>query len=194
MKLIHLKKRAFTLIEILLVIGLISIASTAVYITYAKVSAGAFANKEMDFLLGAIDKIVAASTATDNFDQFTTVAAGTVNPNLLISGILPPDFIAGGMVNNNKKQNTWFIRSTIGAGPYNAISIVAGGYSPAECTSLIGKVQGRFDQISVAGGTTPGVAKAFGGPYDPVQTAVVCAGNNTTMTISFLYANKGTTM
>lgn len=182
------------MIEILLVLTVISIAGVSSYVTYAKASAMVLASKEVDFLLGAVDKIIAASTATDNFDQFTTVAVGSINPNLLVSGILPTNFIFDGLVYNNKKQKTWFVRSTAGTSPYNAISIVSGGYNPSECTSIISKAQGRFDQISVTGGTNPGLAKSFGGNYDPVQAAVVCASNNSTTTISFLYANKGTSM
>lgn len=188
------RQRAFTLIETLLVAGIISIASAAAYITYDKVSVASFVSKEVDFLTGTMDKIASASTATDNFDQFTTTATGSVNPNLLVSGIIQPNFISGTMVVNNRNQNIWFVRSAVGAPAYKAISIVSSGYTSAECSSLISKLQGRFDQISVTGGTTPGMAKTFGGIYDPAQGAAVCNSNNSTLSVSFLYANKGTTL
>lgn len=171
MKLNLLKKakKGFTLVEILLVVGFIAIATIGIYVVYQKVNEGGQTNTEarnIDTIRAGVKNLWGV-----NRDYSTLTNAG------VIAARIPPN----SMTNNGtatSMQNSFGGAVTIdpvarNGGNNNAFTITYNNVPAGVCTKLVPTSGAQFDEVTV-GGT---VVKTYGSNnLDAGKTATQCGG------------------
>lgn len=147
------KSKGFTLIEILLVVGFIALASVGVYTIYAKVQTAAQANTESRNLDTIRAGIKGLYGATANFSTInnTVINQAKITPESMRTGVIT-DIINtfGGAVTVTPVS--------LNAGTNNGFQITYPKVPDTICTKLVSGGGSQFDQVTV--GAT--VVKAFG--------------------------------
>lgn len=171
MKLNLLKKakKGFTLVEILLVVGFIAIATIGIYVVYQKVNEGGQTNTEarnLDTIRAGVKNLWGV-----NRDYSTLTDAG------VIAARIPPS----SMTNNGTAatmQNSFGGAVTVApvsrnGGSNNAFTITYNNVPAGVCTKLVPTSGAQFDEVTV-GGT---VVKAYGtNTLNAATTATSCGG------------------
>lgn len=178
-------KKGFTLVEILLVVGFIAIASIGIYVVYAKVNSAGQANTEarnLDVIRAGIKNLYGANK------NYATIKNNVVNS----AGITPDAMNRGTASIVNTFGGTVTVKpATIGAAgavANNGFEIVYNDVPPDVCAKLAPTAGAQFDTLTV--GTK--LAKIYGDPtVKPEEIAAGCAaggqsgGAKTGVTITF---------
>jgi len=148
------KNKGFTLIEILLVVGFIALASVGVYTIYSKVQLSSAANTEsrnLDTIRAGVKQLYGASSAYDTVTN-TVVNAGRLTPeNMKTAG------------DNTKITNSFggsvvLAPANLGGGTNNGFTITYNNVPGAVCSRLVMTGGSQFDRVLIGGS----VAKEFG--------------------------------
>lgn len=168
------KNAGFTLLELLLVIGIAAIIGAGIYMVYNKVSVGQQAESEsrtLDTLRAGVKSIYAASPDY-----------GTVTKAVLIAGrVVPDNMVSGTNLVNSFGGSVTVLPKNLGAGTNNGFEITYPSVPGAVCAKLVTTAGAQFDAVTV--GTT--AVKTFGtnAPIDVAATTTAC--NAASVTILF---------
>jgi len=172
------KMRGFTLIEVLLVVGFIALASIGVYITYNKVQSGNAANTEsrnIDTIRAGIKNIYGGSTNYKDLSNQVALQARIVPDNMRTadSNTAITNSFGGAVV----IATTRFP----GAGAENnAFTITYDGVPIDVCAKLATGAGAGFNLVTVNGTVVKDTSKTTGNALDVAATAGACsldAGN-----------------
>lgn len=183
MKLFKLNKkkiaRGFTLIEVLLVVGFIALASIGVYVVYNKVQTGNAANTEarnIDALRAGVKNIYGGSTSYNGLDNTVALQARIVPDNMRSAA-------AGATDITNSFGGRVTVASTsfgTGAAPNNAFTIQYEGVPIDVCAKLATSAGAGFNRVQVNGTQVKSTITATGNELNVAATAGACsldAGN-----------------
>lgn len=169
MKQINNKKKGFTLIEILLVVGFIALASVGIYTIYSKVQVGSQANTEsrnLDTIRAGVKTLYASK---NNFATVTNtvVNAARITPDNMKTSVASTD----GSITNAFGGEVTVLPVSLGSGTNNGFEITYNAVPGPVCAKLLTGGGGQFDRVTV-GGT---VVKAFGSDsVDEAASSVAC--------------------
>ncbi|MDD2840131.1 MAG: type 4 pilus major pilin [Rickettsiales bacterium] len=160
-----IKSKGFTLVEILLVVGFIALASVGVYTIYSKVQTANSANAEsrnLDTIRAGIKNLYGASP---NYAGLTPAVANNAK-------ITPEAMRATATTIVNTFGGTVGIAPTnLGTGTNNGFRITYPLVTDDVCTKLVTTGGAQFDQVTV--GAT--VVKAFGtNVINPATVTTAC--------------------
>ena len=161
-------KKGFTLVEILLVVGFIAIASIGIYVVYAKVNSSGQANAEarnLDVIRAGIKNLYGANKNYSTLTNTVVNSAG-ITPDAMNRG-------AGSIVNTFGGAVT-VQTATIGTAGLanNGFTILYKNVPPDVCAKLAPTAGAQFDTLTV--GTSQ--AKVYGDPtVKPELIATGCA-------------------
>lgn len=166
-------KKGFTLVEILLVVGFIAIASIGIYVVYAKVNAGGQANAEarnLDVIRAGIKNLYGANK------NYESINAQVVNQ----AGITPDSMNRQTTIVNTFGGSVEVAPTSLGAGNNNGFLITYNNVPSDVCAKLAPTAGAQFDTLTV--GTEN--AKQYGQvEVDPAAIARGCnAGGQGTTT------------
>ena len=178
-------KKGFTLVELLLVVGLIALGAVVAYITFPKVQATSRANTEatnINTIASGINNLYAgtntyASLGTDGATAFTVLNGARQLPERMISGTRILNGFGGDVTITAANL-------PVGATTNNFYLITYAGVPTAECTKLASGVGNNFVQVGINGTTGTNLVKEFPNEaaIDPGLVAAQCrAGNSNTM-------------
>lgn len=189
MKLLNFKRknaaRGFTLIEILLAVAFIAVASLAVYGIYSKVTSGGSANTEsrnLDTLRSGIKGLYGSSS--------TYGAVGATMNKVLNNGRVTPDSMRAipyvkddASINNSFGGAVDVSPVTLGgAGVGNGFRITYKNVPSSVCSKLVTGSGSSFDAVTVAGTNI----KEFGsGTLQIANLAAACADTATGVIVMF---------
>ena len=179
--------KGFNLIETLLVVGLIAIASIGVYKLFSKVQEGNTANteaKNIDLIRAGVKSLYAAQT---NYASLT--------PTIINRAKITPESmrVAGGAAIINSFGGAVDVRpAAINGGANNGFTISYDKVPGPVCTKLASGAAAQFDIVTVGGaaGSLAGNIKAFGvNNIDVAALTTACediAGTGVMMTFASL--------
>ncbi len=178
--------KGFSLIEILLVVGFVALASVGVYTIYNKVQVTNQANQEarnIDLIRAGVKSLYGSKT---NF--------GTVTNTVVNQGRITPENMRDTDTTNltnifNSFGGTVTVApGTLGSGAANNAFIITYSNVPAAiCIKLASAGGAQFDQVSIGADIVTGVVKAYGvNDIDVVQITTLCnADTGAGVTINF---------
>lgn len=160
------KNKGFTLVEILLVVGFIALASIGVYTIYAKVQTANAANAEsrnLDTIRAGIKNLYGASP------NYTGIS-----PTVINNAKITPEAMRGtgaGNITNTFGGTVWVAATNLGTGVNNGFRITYPLVTDAVCTKLVTTGGAQFDQVIVGGQPV----KVFGtNTLNPATAATAC--------------------
>lgn len=172
-------KKGFSLLELLLVLGIIAALVVAAFIVYPKVQASQRAQAESNNIATIQAGVKALFTSASSFTGLTNSVA--------VQAKIFPDNMLSGTGTDAKPINVFKGNVTLAAeatGPSAAagssFTITYSNVPAAECTKIITAAAGNF---YTAGVGTAGNVKAAGGVLDVAETAKQCesGGNDNTL-------------
>lgn len=184
MKLNLRKSKGFTLVELLLVVGIIALGSVVAYITLPKVQSTSRANAEatnINTIAAGIKNIYAGT------NNFATLVDATVGTTLVIKSKAAPDRMVTSptVLTNSFGGNVTVAPGAALGGSLGAFStylITYNGVPDAECNKLATGVASNFLKVnvnSVEVKTAPGATPVHN--LDPVEISAACVNDNNTL-------------
>lgn len=177
-------KKGFTLVEILLVVGFIALASLGIYLVYAKVNFSNLALEEsrnINLIKAGIKNLYGGSQGYTSLSNTVLNDARVTPESMRTVPYTSPDStitnLFGGAV---------LVTPTIlgGAGLNNGFRISYPRIPGAVCAKLVTMMDKNIDQITV----NSIVVKAYGtGNLNVVQLATACAGDTTGNGVDILF-------
>lgn len=186
MKFLKLNKkklaRGFTLVEILLVVGFIALASIGIYTIYTKVTVTNQANTEgrnLDTIRAGVKNLFGGQSTYTGLTASVAVQARVVPDSMTTSGATTITNSFGGTVT--------IAPANLGAGTNNGFTITYPAVPGAVCSKLATTGGAGFDAVSIGGDAS---VKVFGtNTMSITQVAQDCAldtGNGVSMAFSSL--------
>lgn len=169
------KNKGFTLVEILLVVGFIALASIGIYAVYNKVQSQSKANgmsTDIQTLRAGIKNLYGGNTNYGTLTN-TVIENARIAPSTILTGtagtfqnafggtlVVTPTTLAGGAANNG-------------------FAITVNQLPGDVCTKLLAAVGPSFEQVGVAaGGATIKNAATANQVIDGAAIATACTGDN----------------
>lgn len=162
-------RKGFSLIEILIVVGFVALASVGIYKIYNKVQEGAMANTEsrnLDTIRAGVKTLYGAK---NNFASVTNIVvnAARITPDNMKTSVTSTD----GVITNAFGGAVTIAPVSLGAGTNNGFEITYEAVPGPVCSKLLSGGGGQFDRVTVAGA----VVKAFGSDsMDEAASSVAC--------------------
>lgn len=182
MKVTLKKKSAFTLVELLLVVGIIAIGSVVAYITLPKVQSTARANAEATNINTIAAGVKNVYAGTNSFGSLTTDVL--VNAKAVPEKMLDTTTTPTSILNGFSGAVTIAPTDPLGAAGTTAYTITYAGVPDAECNKLATGVGNNFINVSItnAAATTTAV-KTYPSstPVDPSAVSGACGGDSNTI-------------
>ena len=168
------KNKGFTLVEILLVVGFIALASIGIYAVYNKVTTTSKANQENTNLQTLKTGIKQLYGNQGNFTGLTetVIRNSRLAPQQMNTGT------AGGLINMFGGAVTI---APLAFGSFNGFRITSNNVPGDVCVKLVATASGTFEQIT-ANGT---IVKPIGVNNPPNPATVTTACNADTVTMLF---------
>jgi type II secretory pathway pseudopilin PulG len=164
------KSKGFTLVEILLVVGFIALASTGVYIIYSKVQLGAQANAESRNLDTFRAGIKAMYGVTSSFSSPTPISNLVANNARITPDAMRVVGDANGIINSFGGVVN-IAPVSLGTGTNNGFRITYPNVPGGVCVKLATTAGSQFDQVLV----NAVIVKTFGtNALDPAAAAANC--------------------
>ncbi|HBW1078773.1 type 4 pilus major pilin [Klebsiella quasipneumoniae] len=179
-------KKGFSLLELLLVLGIIAALVVAAFIVYPKVQASQRAQAESNNIAAIQAGVKALYTSASSFTGLTNSVA--------VQAKIFPDNMLSGSGSAAKPINAFKGNVTLAAdktGPSGAdgssFTIIYSNVPAAECTKIITAVAGNFYAAGV-GNVGNGNVKTAGEVLDVAKTAMLCqnGGNSNTLVFTSL--------
>lgn len=169
------KNKGFTLIEILLVVGFIALASVGVYKIYSKVQVSNQANAEsrnLDLIRAGVKTLYASQTnygTAPNIIDNTMINKARIVPEVMNGGVT-----SGATITNSFGGNVTIAATTLGTGgaANNGFKITYERVPGDICMKLASAAGAQFDQVTVGSD----VAKQFG--VNTINVANITSGCN----------------
>lgn len=179
-------KKGFSLLELLLVLGIIAALVVAAFIVYPKVQASQRAQAESNNIAAIQAGVKALYTSASSFTGLTNSVA--------VQAKIFPDNMLSGSGSAAKPINAFKGNVTLAAdktGPSGAdgssFTIIYSNVPAAECTKIITAAAGNFYKAGV-GNVGNGNVKTAGEVLDVAKTAMLCqnGGNSNTLVFTSL--------
>jgi type II secretory pathway pseudopilin PulG len=139
------KQKGFTLVEILLVVGFISLASIAIYEVFNAASTTSKARDEMWQLEELANKIKANYSVVADY-------TGVTQATVLANNYAPVKMINGGALTNSFGGNVLITPSTIGGGTANNSFMITSTIVPGNvCPKLVSLGSQYFHMVRING-------------------------------------------
>lgn len=177
-------KKGFSLLELLLVLGIIAALVVAAFIVYPKVQASQRAQAESNNIATIQAGVKALYTSASSFTGLTNTVA--VQAKIFPDNMLSGSGSSASPVNAFKDNVTLASVSTGPSGTAgSAFTITYSNVPAAECTKIITAAAGNFYSAGVG---TAGNVKAAGEVLDVAKTATQCqtGGNSNTLIFTSL--------
>lgn len=175
-------KKGFSLLELLLVLGIIAALVVAAFIVYPKVQASQRAQAESNNIATIQAGVKALYTSASSFDKLTNTVA--------VQAKIFPDNMLSGSGNNATPINAFKGAVTVASadtGPSKAtgssFTIKYENVPASECTKIVTAAAGNFYQVGVGASAVDNV-KAAGATLDVAATSLACSDANSN-TITF---------
>ncbi|ELM8953547.1 prepilin-type N-terminal cleavage/methylation domain-containing protein [Escherichia coli] len=174
-------KKGFSLLELLLVLGIIAALVVAAFIVYPKVQASQRAQAESNNIATIQAGVKALFTSASSF-------TGLTNSVAVQAKIFPDNMLSGSGSSatpiNAFKGNVVVASADTGpsAATGSSFTITYSNVPAAECTKIITAAAGNF---YTAGVGTAGNVKAAGGVLDVAETAKQCESGGNSNTLIF---------
>ncbi|MFP1980692.1 type 4 pilus major pilin [Lonsdalea quercina] len=172
-------KKGFSLLELLLVLGIIAALVVGAFIVYPKVQASQRAEAESKNIATIQAGVKALYTSASSYSGLTNTVATNAK-------IFPDNMLNGTSVINVFKGNVTLATSTESpSGVANSsFTITYANIPAAECTKIISTAAGNF-YVAKVGTTT---VKAAGATLDVAATTTACAsgGNSNSLVLASL--------
>ena len=174
MKLITRKRKGFTLVEILLVVGFIALAGIGIYTVYTKVqmsNAALQEGKNLDTIRAGTKNLFGGTQTYANISNIVLNDA-RITPD----SMRPIPYQQGASsITNNFGGSVQVAAVALGGGSNNGFSVDYPKVPGAVCAKLVTGAGTGWDQVTVGGL----VVKPFGtGALDIVNLTKQCAGDN----------------
>ena len=176
-------KKGFSLLELLLVLGIIAALVVAAFIVYPKVQASQRAQAESNNIATIQAGVKALFTSASSFTGLTNSVA--------VQAKIFPDNMLSGSGSAAKPINAFKGNVTLAAdktGPSGAdgssFTIIYSNVPAAECTKIITAVAGNFYAAGV-GNVGNGNVKTAGEVLDVAKTAMLCQNGGNSNTLIF---------
>ena len=176
-------KKGFSLLELLLVLGIIAALVVAAFIVYPKVQASQRAQAESNNIAAIQAGVKALYTSASSFTGLTNSVA--------VQAKIFPDNMLSGSGSAAKPINAFKGNVTLAAdktGPSGAdgssFTIIYSNVPAAECTKIITAVAGNFYKTGV-GNVGNGNVKTAGEVLDVAKTAMLCQNGGNSNTLIF---------
>ena len=177
------KQKGFSLLELLLVLGIIAALVVGAFIVYPKVQASQRAEAESKNIATIQAGVKSLYTSASSYSGLTNTVAVSAK-------IFPDNMLSGSgttTVVNTFKGPVTVAEATTGpsATAGSSFTITYGDVPAAECTKIVTAAAGNF---YAAGVGTAGNVKAAGGVLDVAKTATQCntGGNSNTLIFTSL--------
>lgn len=174
-------KKGFSLLELLLVLGIIAALVVAAFIVYPKVQASQRAQAESNNIATIQAGVKALYTSASSFTGLTNTVA--------VQAKIFPDNMLSGSGSSVKPINAFkgdVVVASATTGPSGAqgssFTITYSNVPAAECTKIITAAAGNF---YAAGVGTAGSVKAAGEVLDVAKTATQCQSGGNSNTLIF---------
>ena len=171
-------KKGFSLLELLLVLGIIAALVVAAFIVYPKVQASQRAQAESNNIATIQAGVKALYTSASSFTGLTNTVAvqAKIFPDNMLNGSTPINAFKGNVVVESADTGP-------SAAAGSSFTITYSNVPAAECTKIITAAAGNF---YTAGVGEAGNVKAAGGVLDVAETATQCesGGNSNTLILT----------
>lgn len=176
----HNKSKGFSLIELLLVLGVLAILMVAAFVVYPQVRDRNQANSEVSNLMAAKANLNNLYASTNG--DYTGLTTGVANQaRVFPSNMNAGKFTASATVSSSWSGGVTVLPSAAGTFPNgtaytanHAFAITYAGVPAGVCLSLVSGAAANFQDVQV-GGATVFKAAAAGGTFDPALAAAKCA-------------------
>lgn len=172
------KQQGFSLVELLLVLGVIALIAIAAFIIYPSVQAGAQANTEASNATAIVAGVKNLFGAKGNYQGLTDAVAcqAQVYPSTMVGGATTASTCA---LSANAPKSAWgeAVTLAVGAAPYNQFAIHYSKIPSATCTKLLSNIAANFDSVGTTAIGSFDIKKSGQAP-DPVAIATKCAAAN----------------
>lgn len=175
-------KKGFSLLELLLVLGIIAALVVAAFIVYPKVQASQRAQAEANNIATIQAGVKALYTSASSFNGLSTTVAvqAKIFPDNMLSG-------SGSAVEPINAFKGKVIVEADSTGPSatsgSSFNIIYRNVPAAECTKIVTAAAGNFYTAGVGG--TAGNVKSAGGVLDVALTASRCQSGGNSNTLIF---------
>lgn len=145
------KNKGFTLIEILIVIGIIAVMTIGIFIAYTKVQAGSQANNEsrnVSTIVAGIRNLYASQGNYNDGAMLTTVIKGNIIPESMLNTGNPSTATA---INNSFGGTVTLTPANLGTGTNNAFDVKYDNVPASVCSKFVTESVGVAQKIQVAG-------------------------------------------
>ncbi len=189
-----IKSKGFTLVETLLVIGIISIASIKIYSNYRQQIIDDTANRQALYIKKLIEEtssmaIQVTTSSTNLAVNIATITNTTTTANLLAAGVVPAEMMNGGAINNLWSGNFTVSGADVGGVPGLQFSLTN---LPREACVRLPTTNDVFENsqsIVVNGATVKNIGSSN------INSALLAAscitiGNNITITADLVHPIK----
>lgn len=176
--------RGFTLVEIMLVIGIITIISASIFIGFQSKMDLMKSQKEVSYLSkisSSLNKTL--STAKTSSDFY----AAMTNSNIIAIGFVPEEKIVGTSILDSWGGNINF-GSIILTKP--AYSITYSSLPIRGCNNITTNVQTSFDYVSINGNVVKNISSGANFMINPTVIAPLCNNNTNTVVFANLTYNS----
>lgn len=168
------KRNGFTLVEILLVTGFISLASIAIFTIFNAASTASKARDEMWQLEELANKIKANYGVVSNY-------AGVTQAVVIANNYAPPKMINAGALTNSFGGNVIINPATVGGGTANNAFMITSLNVPGNvCPKLVSLATQYFNIVRINGATIKDINTI---QISPTNLALWC--NADTVTLDF---------
>ncbi|MDK1895514.1 type 4 pilus major pilin [Klebsiella sp. K4-172] len=174
-------KKGFSLLELLLVLGIVAALVVAAFIVYPKVQASQRSQAESNNIATIQAGVKALYTSASSFTGLTNTVA--VQAKIFPDNMLSGSGSAAKPVNVFKGDVTLAVAATgPSKAPASSFTITYSNVPAAECTKIITAAAGNFYEVGV--GTAANV-KAAGDVLDVSKTATQCSAGGNSNTLIF---------
>jgi type II secretory pathway pseudopilin PulG len=172
LKFLNRKRKGFTLVEILLVTGFISVASISIYAVFKASSTTSKAKEEMWLLEEFSNKIKANYGVVSNY-------AGVTPAVVIANNYAPEKYVSGGALVNTFGGGMNLSAATIGGGtPNNAFMITSWNVPRDVCPKLVSMASQHFNMVRINGMIIKDINTV---QINPANMAAWCANVNNTL-------------
>lgn len=177
------KQQGFSLVELLLVLGVIALIAIAAFIIYPSVQAGTQANTESS-------NITSVVAGTKNLYGSRGTYGGVNNDTLRNARIFPSTMV-GGNFTAGEAKSVWGNDVTVApqGTPATRFSILYADIPTEACIKFVSGVAANFDTVGASIADATGAAptiKASGAAPDPAGIVTACQGAAGLATIAFV--------
>lgn len=174
-------KKGFSLLEILLVLGIIASLIVAAFIVYPKIQSSQRAEMEAKNISTIISGVRTLYAGKQNFTGLNNTVA--INAGIIPISMIPDESSSSTIVNQFKGNVRLYVSSFgIGGVPNSSFTLIYSDVPAEECVKMLTTVTGDMGGVSINSGRV----KEIGEPLNRVNVTRYCyeGGNNNTINMT----------